>query len=96
MSSLYENVSIGVLSIYGDLPYVQNRKIGAFYTFYLQSSFTAGACHTSTLSSDSNDIFFGNLTMKGVPHVFTTGGALHFSKQFGEVCLLSSFDLPCF
>jgi len=33
MSSLYENVSIGVLSIYGDLPYVQTRKIGAFSRF---------------------------------------------------------------
>ncbi|WAR22902.1 hypothetical protein MAR_036571, partial [Mya arenaria] len=44
-----------------------------------------GSCLTEELKGDSNDVFFGNGSINGVPHVFTTGGALHFSKQFGEV-----------
>ena len=37
------------------------------------------------LEGDNNDVFFGNGSINGVPHVFTTGGVLYFAKQYGEV-----------
>lgn len=44
-----------------------------------------GQCTTHNLTEDNNNILFGNVTgPKGGFHTFTAGGALHFSKAFGE------------
>ena len=37
-------------------------------------------------------MLFGNVTIHGLPHVYSTGGALHFLKSFGEV----SQNIPYF
>ena len=38
------------------------------------------------LKGNNNNILFGNTTINSMPHVFTTGGVMRFSKSFGEVC----------
>ncbi|XP_052216827.1 uncharacterized protein LOC127834810 [Dreissena polymorpha] len=49
--------------------------------FYIYGN---GTCLTEELSTDSNNVFFGNRTIAGMPHVFSTGGVLHFASTFGE------------
>ena len=50
-------------------------------------NFTDGVCTTHNLTTDDNNILFGNVTgPKGGFHTFTANGALHFSKAAGEVC----------
>lgn len=41
-------------------------------------------CKTTNLTTDDNNLLFGNLENRGGMHVFTTNGALHFSKLYGQ------------
>ncbi|XP_071140792.1 uncharacterized protein [Mytilus edulis] len=49
--------------------------------FYVQPD---QACVVHNLTNDDNNLLFGLSFIKGLPHVFTTSGVLHFAKKFGE------------
>ncbi|XP_056019755.1 uncharacterized protein LOC125671708 isoform X2 [Ostrea edulis] len=49
-----------------------------FYVYPNQS------CKTTNLTVDDNNLLFGNVHMEGGLHVFSTNGALHFSKKYGQ------------
>ncbi|KAL4236845.1 hypothetical protein ACF0H5_005231 [Mactra antiquata] len=75
----------------GNRATLQMRQNGTLFTniydyantqlFYVSNN----SCRTDNLTVDNNNILFGNVTEPdGSYHVFTSGGALHFAKHFGE------------
>ncbi|XP_061191548.1 uncharacterized protein LOC133199694 [Saccostrea echinata] len=43
-----------------------------------------GRCQVNDLLHDPNSFLFGNKIQNGVPHTFTSNGALHFMKTYGQ------------
>nr|XP_022319141.1 uncharacterized protein LOC111121934 [Crassostrea virginica] len=41
-------------------------------------------CKTSNLTTDDNNLLFGNLQIAGGIHVFSTNGAIHFAQKYGQ------------
>ena len=44
-----------------------------------------GRCQTNDLLHDSNNYLFGNKMQNGIAHTFSSNGALHFMKSYGQV-----------
>ena len=42
-------------------------------------------CKTTNLTTDDNNLLFGNLQIAGGIHVFSTNGAIHFAQKYGQV-----------
>lgn len=54
-----------------------------------------GRCQTNDLLHDPNNYLFGNKQQNGFAHTFTSNGAIHFMKSYGQVRVPSNASFGC-
>ncbi|XP_062619516.1 uncharacterized protein LOC134281071 [Saccostrea cucullata] len=61
-----------------------NKLIFDYNTEELFYVYPNGTCRTTNLTTDDNNLLFGNVKIEGGLHVFSTNGAIHFSQKYGQ------------